>query len=42
MTSIAKVLPLGAKIAIVFLIHDGMLTIIKKKKATELKSWSFG
>jgi hypothetical protein len=35
LTSIAKVLPLGVKIAIVFLIHDGMLTSIKKKKATE-------
>jgi hypothetical protein len=29
------VLPLGAKIAIVFLIQDGMLMSIKKKKATE-------
>jgi hypothetical protein len=35
LTSTAKVLPLGAKIAIVFLIRDGMLTTIEKKKATE-------
>lgn len=35
LTSIAKVLPLGAKIAIVFLIRDGMLMNIKKKKAIE-------
>jgi hypothetical protein len=35
LTSIAKVLLLGAKIAIVFLIQDGMLMSIKKKKVTE-------
>ncbi len=35
LTSIAKVLPLGAKIAIVSLIQDGMLMSIKKKKAIE-------
>jgi hypothetical protein len=34
LTSIAKVLLLGAKIAIVFLIQDGTLMSIKKKKAT--------
>jgi len=31
------VLPLGVKIASVFLILDGMLTSIKRKKTTELK-----
>ena len=35
LTNIAKVLPRGAKIAIVFLIQDGMLTSIKKKNDTE-------
>jgi hypothetical protein len=35
LTSIAKVLPLGAKIVIVFLIQDGMLTSTKKKRAIE-------
>ena len=35
LTSIAKVLPLGAKIAIAFLIQNGMLIFIKEKKVIE-------
>lgn len=35
LTNIGKVLQLGAKIAVVFLILDGMQVNIKKKKNTE-------
>jgi hypothetical protein len=35
LTSIAKVLRLGAKIAIVFSIQNGMLNLIKDKKVIE-------
>jgi hypothetical protein len=35
LTNIAKVLQLGAKIATLFLILDGMQVNINKKKATE-------
>jgi phage antirepressor YoqD-like protein len=35
LTGIAKALPLGAKIAIEFLIQNGMLICIKEKKVTE-------
>jgi hypothetical protein len=35
LTNIAKVLQLGAKIAVLFLILDGMQMNIKKKKITE-------